>query len=137
MICLPNHSVQELKTTDYVMLTTVQIQFYRITGLTPKAISGLIRFSSCKLYFRLKQYLTFRISVGELLDNRYKSYAFTGKGVFSNVIRCKDKHEKDKDVAIKIIRKNDLMLKAGMKYPPNNLGQISILVPDIKYFNIF
>ena len=31
----------------------------------------------------------FRISVGELLDNRYKSYAFTGKGVFSNVIRCK------------------------------------------------
>ena len=58
----------------------------------------------------------FRISVGELLDNRYKSYAFTGKGVFSNVIRCKDKHEKDKDVAIKIIRKNDLMLKAGMQY---------------------
>ena len=115
MICLPNHSVQELKTTDYVMLTTVQIQFYRITGLTPKAISGLNRFFSCKLYFRLKQYLNFRISVGELLDNRYKSYAFTGKGVFSNVIRCKDKHEKDKDVAIKIIRKNDLMLKAGMK----------------------
>ena len=60
-----------------------------------------------------KKYFIFRISVGELLDNRYKSYAFTGKGVFSNVIRCKDKHEKDKDVAIKIIRKNDLMLKAG------------------------
>ena len=58
-------------------------------------------------------FFIFRISVGELLDNRYKSYAFTGKGVFSNVIRCKDKHEKDKDVAIKIIRKNDLMLKAG------------------------
>jgi serine/threonine-protein kinase PRP4 len=57
----------------------------------------------------------FRISVGELLDKRYKSYAFTGKGVFSNVIRCKDQHEKDKDVAIKIIRKNDLMLKAGLK----------------------
>lgn len=57
----------------------------------------------------------FRISVGELLENRYKSYAFTGKGVFSNVIRCKDKHENDKDVAIKIIRKNDLMLKAGLK----------------------
>ena len=81
----------------------------------------------------------FRISVGELLDNRYKSYAFTGKGVFSNVIRCKgnllsrvlfnvlvvfwkvaksfknilDKHENDKDVAIKIIRKNELMHKAG------------------------
>ena len=58
--------------------------------------------------------ILFRISVGELLDNRYKSYAFTGKGVFSNVIRCKDKHEDDKDVAIKIIRKNELMHKAGM-----------------------
>ena len=61
----------------------------------------------------------FRISVGELLDNRYKSYAFTGKGVFSNVIRCKDKQQEDKakeDVAIKIIRKNELMHKAGKSF---------------------
>ena len=80
---------------------------------------GYFRFGSFLTYFILCQskiMTLFRISVGELLDNRYKSYAFTGKGVFSNVIRCKDKHEKDKDVAIKIIRKNDLMLKAGMKY---------------------
>ena len=55
----------------------------------------------------------FKISVGELLDNRYKSYAYTGKGVFSNVVRCKDKNRNDQDVAIKIIRKNDLMLKSG------------------------
>jgi len=57
----------------------------------------------------------FKISVGELLDNRYKSYAYTGKGVFSNVVRCKDKSRNDQDVAIKIIRKNDLMLKAGLR----------------------
>ena len=55
----------------------------------------------------------FKISVGEMLDNRYKSYAYTGKGVFSNVVRCKDKSRNDHDVAIKIIRKNDLMLKSG------------------------
>jgi len=57
----------------------------------------------------------FKISVGELLDNRYKSYAYTGKGVFSNVVRCKDKMRNDQDLAIKIIRKNDLMLKAGLR----------------------
>ena len=81
---------------------------------------GYFRFDSFFAYFKSlsienHDIFDFRISVGELLDNRYKSYAFTGKGVFSNVIRCKDKHEKDKDVAIKIIRKNDLMLKAGME----------------------
>ena len=42
MICSPNRSVQELKIIDCVMSTTVQIPFYRITGLMPKAISGLI-----------------------------------------------------------------------------------------------
>ena len=55
----------------------------------------------------------FKISIGEMLDGRYKSYAYSGKGVFSNVIRCKDKSRNELDVAIKIIRKNDLMLKAG------------------------
>ena len=101
------------------MLTTVQIPFYRTTGLMPKAISGLIQLDFPH-YLEINNIIFyFRISVGELLDNRYKSYAFTGKGVFSNVIRCKDKHEKDKDVAIKIIRKNDLMLKAGMETEPD------------------
>lgn len=57
----------------------------------------------------------FKISIGEMLDGRYKSYAYSGKGVFSNVIRCKDKSRNELDVAIKIIRKNDLMLKAGLR----------------------
>jgi len=74
----------------------------------------------------------FRISVGELLDNRYKSYAFTGKGVFSNVIRCKDKHENDKDVAIKIIRKNELMHKAGLK-EVDLLHRLNEADPDDRY----
>lgn len=74
----------------------------------------------------------FRISVGELLDNRYKSYAFTGKGVFSNVIRCKDKQQEDKDVAIKIIRKNELMHKAGLK-EVELLRRLNEADPDDRY----
>jgi len=74
----------------------------------------------------------FRISVGELLDNRYKSYAFTGKGVFSNVIRCKDRTENDKDVAIKIIRKNELMHKAGLK-EVDLLHKLNEADPDDRY----
>ena len=71
------------------------------------------------------------------MDNRYKSYAFTGKGVFSNVIRCKDKHEKDKDVAIKIIRKNDLMLKAGKSCVDHPLFvKIFLTYYDINQYDI-
>jgi len=84
------------------------IQSYRTTGPIPRDTLGFICLKN-----NSSSTFVLRISVGELLDNRYKSYAFTGKGVFSNVIRCKDKQEDDKDVAIKIIRKNELMHKAG------------------------
>lgn len=55
---------------------------------------------------------------GEVLDGRYEVIAAHGKGVFSTVVRAKDLkagkggHE---EVAIKIIRNNDTMLKAGME----------------------
>ena len=138
MICSPNRSVQELKTIDCAMSTTAQILFYRITGPMPKAISGLSLFSqTLSLSIKTHDICSFRISVGELLDNRYKSYAFTGKGVFSNVIRCKDKHEKDKDVAIKIIRKNDLMLKAGKSCVDHHLFvNIFLTYYDINQYDI-
>ena len=58
----------------------------------------------------------FKIAIGQTLDDRYKSYAYTGKGVFSNVLRCKDSLRSDEDVAIKIIRKNELMYKAGKTF---------------------
>lgn len=74
----------------------------------------------------------FKISVGELLDNRYKSYAYTGKGVFSNVVRCKDKNRNDQDVAIKIIRKNDLMLKSGLR-EVDLLKRLNDADPDDRY----
>jgi serine/threonine-protein kinase PRP4 len=53
---------------------------------------------------------------GELLDGRYEITAAHGKGVFSTVVRAKDlKAGKDdpEEVAIKIIRNNETMYKAG------------------------
>ncbi|EXB94180.1 Serine/threonine-protein kinase PRP4-like protein [Morus notabilis] len=54
---------------------------------------------------------------GELLDGRYEITAAHGKGVFSTVVRAKNVKAVDgepEEVAIKIIRSNDTMYKAGM-----------------------
>ncbi|KAL1223917.1 Serine/threonine-protein kinase AFC3 [Cardamine amara subsp. amara] len=53
---------------------------------------------------------------GELLDDRYEVMATHGKGVFSTVVRAKDTKAKlaePEEVAIKIIRNNETMHKAG------------------------
>ncbi|XP_022776973.1 serine/threonine-protein kinase prpf4B-like isoform X2 [Durio zibethinus] len=53
---------------------------------------------------------------GELLDSRYEITAAHGKGVFSTVVRAKDLKAGTTDpeeVAIKIIRNNETMHKAG------------------------
>jgi len=57
----------------------------------------------------------YRVSIGEILDNRYHVYGYTGQGVFSNVVRARDSARGDCEVAIKIIRNNDLMHKTGLK----------------------
>ncbi|XP_038070156.1 serine/threonine-protein kinase PRP4 homolog [Patiria miniata] len=57
----------------------------------------------------------YRVRVGELLDKRYNVYGYTGQGVFSNVIRARDSARTQQDVAIKIIRNNELMHKTGLK----------------------
>ncbi|CAG8465721.1 12007_t:CDS:10 [Ambispora gerdemannii] len=56
----------------------------------------------------------YRVLLGEILDSRYHVYSNLGKGVFSSVVRAKDNLEGN-DVAIKIIRNNDTMYRAGMK----------------------
>lgn len=56
-------------------------------------------------------YYNFR--VGEVLVDRFEVYASWGKGVFSTVLRARDRKSIDTDVAIKIIRANDTMYKAG------------------------
>lgn len=61
-------------------------------------------------------YLVYRS--GEVLDSRYQVYGNVGRGVFSTVLRAKDisaGNNSSQDVAIKVIRNNDVMLKAGQK----------------------
>lgn len=56
--------------------------------------------------------------IGEVLDGRYEVAASHGRGVFSTVVRARDLRSNRKDVeevAIKIIRNNDVMLKSGQQ----------------------
>ncbi|KAJ2358048.1 U4/U6 small nuclear ribonucleoprotein prp4 [Coemansia erecta] len=57
----------------------------------------------------------YRTIIGELLDSRYLVQAFLGQGVFSSVVRAVDTQNHDAPVAIKIIRQNEVMYKAGVK----------------------
>ncbi|XP_039763182.1 serine/threonine-protein kinase prp4 isoform X1 [Pararge aegeria] len=57
----------------------------------------------------------YRVRIGETLDNRYTVYGYTGQGVFSNVIRARDQSRSNTDVAVKIIRNNEIMHKTGLK----------------------
>ncbi len=56
----------------------------------------------------------YKVILGELLNNRYHVQANLGKGMFSGVVRATDITTK-KLVAIKLIRANETMKKAGMK----------------------
>ncbi|GFN95331.1 serine/threonine-protein kinase prp4 homolog [Plakobranchus ocellatus] len=57
----------------------------------------------------------YRVRIGETLDKRYSVYAYKGQGMFSNVIMCRDAARGNTDVAIKVIRNNEMMLKTGVK----------------------
>lgn len=51
----------------------------------------------------------YRVRIGEVLDGRYAVYGYTGQGVFSNVVRARDAVRGTQDVAVKIIRSNEIM----------------------------
>lgn len=51
----------------------------------------------------------YRVRIGETLDNRYVVSAYTGQGVFSNVVRARDQARGNSNVAVKIIRNRELM----------------------------
>uniref|UniRef100_A0A672S188 Serine/threonine-protein kinase PRP4 homolog n=1 Tax=Sinocyclocheilus grahami TaxID=75366 RepID=A0A672S188_SINGR len=57
----------------------------------------------------------YRVNIGEILDKRYDVYGYTGHGVFSNVVRARDTARAGQEVAVKIIRNNELMQKTGLK----------------------
>ncbi|PBP15930.1 dual specificity tyrosine-phosphorylation-regulated kinase [Diplocarpon rosae] len=56
----------------------------------------------------------YKVILGELLNGRYHVQANLGKGMFSGVVRALDVTTK-KLVAVKLIRNNETMRKAGMK----------------------
>lgn len=56
----------------------------------------------------------YKVILGELLDNRYHVQSNLGKGMFSGVVRATD-NKTQRMVAIKIIRNNETMRKAGLK----------------------
>lgn len=56
----------------------------------------------------------YNVRLGELINGRYHVHQNLGKGMFSSVVRATDSRT-NKYVAIKIIRNNDTMRKAGMK----------------------
>lgn len=51
----------------------------------------------------------YRVRIGEVMDGRYVVYGYTGQGVFSNVVRARDGARGNQDVAVKIIRSNEIM----------------------------
>lgn len=57
----------------------------------------------------------YRVRIGEVLDDRYTVFGYTGQGVFSNVVRARDSSRSNQEVAIKIIRSNEVMHKTGLK----------------------
>jgi serine/threonine-protein kinase PRP4 len=57
----------------------------------------------------------YRVRIGEQLDRRYTVFGYTGHGVFSNVVRARDRLKGDHEVAIKIIRNNEMMHKTGLQ----------------------
>ncbi|CAJ0760598.1 22729_t:CDS:10, partial [Entrophospora sp. SA101] len=72
----------------------------------------------------------YRVLLGEMLENRYHVHNNLGKGVFSSVVKAKDTKE-NIDVAIKIIRNNETMYRAGLK-ELNILKKIMDADPDHK-----
>jgi len=58
----------------------------------------------------------YKAKVGELMDDRYLiTEDLCGKGVFSTVIKAKDKQKNNEMVAIKLMRANDMMESAAEK----------------------
>ncbi|KAL9896988.1 pre-mRNA processing factor 4 kinase isoform 1-T5 [Glossina fuscipes fuscipes] len=57
----------------------------------------------------------YRVRIGEVLDNRYVVSGYTGQGVFSNVVRARDQARGNANVAVKIIRNNEIMHKTGLR----------------------
>uniref|UniRef100_A0A2R5L9A7 Serine/threonine-protein kinase PRP4 homolog n=2 Tax=Ornithodoros turicata TaxID=34597 RepID=A0A2R5L9A7_9ACAR len=74
----------------------------------------------------------YRVRIGEVLDSRYTVYGYTGQGVFSNVVRARDMARGNQDVAVKIIRNNEVMHRTGLK-ELEMLRRLNDADPDDKF----
>lgn len=52
---------------------------------------------------------------GDVLASRYVVFGSHGQGVFSTVLRARDRTNGDQEVAVKVVRANDVMRKAGQR----------------------
>lgn len=76
----------------------------------------------------------YRTILGEQLGNgRYQVFAILGRGIFSSVVRAKDLHENAREVAIKIVRRQETMYKAGLK-EIQTLRTLAVRDPDDKKY---
>ena len=74
----------------------------------------------------------YRVQTSEVLDQRYHVFGYTGQGMFSNVVRARDAARGGQEVAIKIIRNNEIMHKTGLK-ELEVLRRLNEADPDDKY----
>jgi hypothetical protein len=78
--------------------------------MIPKDIIVRILYAFSKRNKRINNDFDLGVHIGETLNNRFEVFGFTGQGVFSNVVRAREESNgKSTEVAIKIIRNNELM----------------------------
>lgn len=70
----------------------------------------------------------YRVRIGEVLDSRYLVYGYTGQGVFSNVVRARDQARGGQDVAVKIIRNNEIMYVKKYICLKNNVPNTALAI---------
>ncbi|XP_063830631.1 serine/threonine-protein kinase PRP4 homolog [Ostrinia nubilalis] len=75
----------------------------------------------------------YNVRIGDIIDNnKYVVKSILGQGVFANVILAQDIKNNKSEVAIKIMRNNDLMYKTGLKELAM-LRKINDADPENKY----
>lgn len=75
----------------------------------------------------------YNVRVGDIIDNnKYVVKSILGQGVFANVVLAHDIKTNNSEVAIKIMRNNDLIYKTGLK-ELDMLKEINDADPENKY----
>lgn len=72
------------------------------------------------------------MNIGEVFDKRYTVCGYTGKRIFSNVIRARDSARTNQKVVLKFIRYNKLMQVSGLK-ELEFLAKLNEADPDDKF----